>query len=157
MTALDKLINDQHKITCAVNKSLNNTHDAEDAVGNMAVALLEKPNIKYLSAIYRNTIANLCRKKKYMQLPNYVPPTNQETPDNIAIKNETSHQLNDEISKLTQIEQAIIKGRFWDEKNFSALAKELGINYTTARSRLTKIKAKLRERLGHEFLWDETR
>lgn len=171
---IEKLV-DEHKdrMVGIAMKYTHNQQDAEDVVQETFLKIyrhvkdfkkVDCEEVIPLIVIYtKRTAIDFLRKKKRQvpqvsstyvdedgEMKDYDYDDNGLTLDEIMIERETTKILGNHIDALTEEQRHIILLKYWYDKKDKDIAKIMGISETAVSTRLSRIKALLRERMEEE-------
>lgn len=143
---------------------LQNTADAEDilqdaiqiGVFNLSHLRSEDKFYPWMFTIVRREANRCLRREKKLNNITYAFLYIKEyceigiTPDKIVITKEESERLRREIQRLKSPEKEILLLKLRTSKSLKEIAKELGLNYHTTRSKFTRTCNLIKQRLNDE-------
>ncbi len=114
---------------------------------------LKKYNHEYRFSTWLYKIAtNLCldflRKRRHISLDDIAEPlSNQPSPQEQAIKNESTSELHQAVRRLSLKYQTVISLYYWQERNYEEIAEIMNVPLGTVRTWLKRAKDQLKEDL----------
>lgn len=145
-------------------RSLTDSYqDAEDVVSEACVALIKKiPVLRrldcnvlegYIISTVKNAAYMLHRKKNARrevdadEVLRFIPDESP-TPEELMMQEYTIAELMSAIGRLSEIDQAVIRMKYFEKLSDREIAEALAIQEVSVRSRLTRARQRIRKLLG---------
>lgn len=135
---------------------------SEDLVSDVLVRLLERPGLLATVRAPETYLRLLLRREQYVALRRLrleertredaarAPAPEAASPAGLVARLDLQRLLERAGDRLTDADRRLLHLRFWEGQDLRAVAKTLGISYTSAAVRAFRLLAKLRACLGPE-------
>jgi RNA polymerase sigma-70 factor (sigma-E family) len=132
------------------------THLAEDLVQETLVSVclrwgrrrdIDNP-VGYAQRTLVNTFISMRRKRSNGERPDERPVTDTAVGTDVDLR----LTLLAELAQMPELDRAVLVLRYWEDRSVEDTANMLGLGTNTVRTRAFRALARLRERLGSDFL-----
>ena len=145
---------------------LHNKHDAEDAVHNCFIRIvenidkvmqIERSKLKsYIVIMIKNCAIDIYRKKKKEVIVDTDDESTIEQADSFDIEQELQNRIDRDvikkaISSINEDQQNILIMRYYLDMDIGGIAKSLDVSYDAARKRLDRAKSSIAKFLSEDF------
>ena len=140
---------------------LNNENDTEECIHDAAMRVWNKIFLfdadkgsfkRWLTSVSRNTALNFLKSRKVTEEIPEDMPSDDYTPEELAVKYEEQRALKQALDSLSLYDQALIYRKYYYMQSTLQISLELGLSERAVEGRLYRIKNKLRKMLGGDSL-----